>query len=81
MRFDAGFAMLIGGELVRRKQLTILKPANEQTLATAPDATAAELDAAIAAASLAFPSWAATTTQSRRDICELEKTMRPEEQC
>jgi acyl-CoA reductase-like NAD-dependent aldehyde dehydrogenase len=37
-------------------------------LGKAPDATATELDAAIAAARLAFPSWAATTIQSRCDV-------------
>jgi acyl-CoA reductase-like NAD-dependent aldehyde dehydrogenase len=68
-RFDTDFAMLIGGALVRGSEhIAVLNPANEQLLANAPDATPAELDAAIAAARQAFPAWAAANIDSRRAV-------------
>jgi acyl-CoA reductase-like NAD-dependent aldehyde dehydrogenase len=68
-RFDSDFAMLIGGQLVHgAEQFTVINPANEQPCGSAPDATSAELDKAIAAARHAFPSWAAESIDTRRGV-------------
>jgi aldehyde dehydrogenase (NAD+) len=46
--------------------LRVLNPATEQLVAEAPDCGAAELDAAVAAARLAFPKWRATPLAERQ---------------
>jgi acyl-CoA reductase-like NAD-dependent aldehyde dehydrogenase len=68
-RFDADFAMLIGGQLVHgAEQFTVLNPANEQPCGRVPDATSTELDEAVAAARQAFPGWAGTSIDTRRSV-------------
>lgn len=69
LRFDTDFAMLIGGELVHgAEQFAVVNPATKQVLSKAPDATPAELDAAIATARRALPAWAATSIDARRAV-------------
>jgi acyl-CoA reductase-like NAD-dependent aldehyde dehydrogenase len=69
MLSDIDGMMLIGGQLVRgTERFAVLNPATEQPVGDAPDATQADLDAAIAAARAAFPGWAATDIAARRDV-------------
>lgn len=67
MDFHSGYAMLIDGKLDSGSaQFDVLNPANEQVIASVPDASPADLDRAIAAARAAFPGWAATPIDERR---------------
>ncbi|BEV01726.1 aldehyde dehydrogenase family protein [Novosphingobium olei] len=67
MEFNDTYKMLIGGELVAGSAtLDVLNPATEEVLARVPDATEADLDAAVAAARKAFPGWAATPIEERK---------------
>jgi len=53
--------MLIGGELVPSEAgewLESVNPANEETLGHVPQATAADVNSAVAAAEAAHPAWA-----------------------
>lgn len=51
-----------------RSRIEVTDPATGQPFATVPDAGAAELDAAIAAARAAFPGWAATPWDTRKAV-------------
>ncbi len=67
MNIENDFRMLIGGELVTGSAtFDVLNPATTEVIAKAPDATAADLDAAVAAARAAFPAWAATPIEQRK---------------
>ncbi|MCH7627638.1 MULTISPECIES: aldehyde dehydrogenase family protein [Novosphingobium] len=67
MEFNDTYKMLIGGELVSGSAtLDVINPATEEVFATVPDATQADLDAAVAAAKKAFPGWAATPIAERK---------------
>jgi aldehyde dehydrogenase (NAD+) len=67
MNFDGDYRMLIGGELVNGSAtLDVVNPANEEVIASVPDATREDLDRAIAAARSAFPAWAATPIAERK---------------
>lgn len=69
MTDSSRYAMLIGGQLVdASEQLSVLNPATEQVIASVPDASAADLDAAIAAARAAFPAWSAKSMDERRAV-------------
>ncbi|MDQ1231533.1 aldehyde dehydrogenase family protein [Sphingomonas sp. SORGH_AS_0879] len=71
MDFDTSFRMTIGGKPVTSdKQFDVLNPATEQVLAQAPDAGPDHLDAAVAAARVAFPGWAATPIARRRALID-----------
>lgn len=71
MEFNNNYHMLIGGELVAAEaRLDVVNPANEQVIACVPDAGAAELDAAVAAARKAFPGWAATPIAERKAMLD-----------
>ena len=48
---------------------TIVSPVTGETLADAPDASLADVDAAVAAASRAQPSWAARSAWERAEVC------------
>ena len=66
MNFDSEYRMLIGGELVTGSAtLDVVNPANEEVIASMPDATREDLDKAIAAARKAYPGWAATPIAER----------------
>lgn len=67
MNFNSDYAMLIGGQMeCGSASFDVLNPAHEQVIARAPDATASDLDRAVAAARTAFPSWAATPIAVRK---------------
>jgi len=67
MNFDSDFAMTIGGERVAGgATFDVVNPATEAVIASVPDATREQLDAAVAAARQAFPGWAATPIEQRR---------------
>jgi acyl-CoA reductase-like NAD-dependent aldehyde dehydrogenase len=61
--------LLIDGKLVAGDQtMAVLNPATEEKLADCPRASAAQLDAAVAAAKAAFPAWAAKDIEERRKV-------------
>lgn len=63
------YRMLIGGKLTGAdEQFEVLNPATEQVIASVPDASQADLDAAIAAARAAFPAWSAKSMDERRAV-------------
>lgn len=65
----SSFRFLIGGELVDGdRQMDVINPATETAFTTAPHATLANFDAAVAAAKAAFPAWAATSLAERRKV-------------
>ncbi len=67
MNFDSDFAMTIGGERVAGgATFDVVNPATEAVIASVPDATREQLDAAVAAARRAFPGWSATPIEQRR---------------
>ncbi len=58
---------LIGGNMVGAPAwLNVLNPANEEVIGQVPDCGQAELDAAVAAARAAFPSWSKKPIEERR---------------
>lgn len=62
------FAMLIGGKPVESgATLQVINPATEEVIASVPDCSRDQLDAAVAAAREAFPAWAALSVQQRRE--------------
>jgi acyl-CoA reductase-like NAD-dependent aldehyde dehydrogenase len=66
--FDADFTMTIGGQAVAgAADFPVLNPANEQEIGRAPDCSREQLDQAVAAARKAFPAWAATPYEKRRE--------------
>jgi aldehyde dehydrogenase (NAD+) len=61
------FKLLIGGAVVPgEKYFDVINPATEEVVGRAPDATRAQLDAAVAAARKAFPGWRATPIAERQ---------------
>jgi acyl-CoA reductase-like NAD-dependent aldehyde dehydrogenase len=48
---------------------TIVSPVTGETLAEAPDASSADVDAAVAAANAAQPAWAARSAWERAEVC------------
>jgi acyl-CoA reductase-like NAD-dependent aldehyde dehydrogenase len=64
--------LYIGGQWVRSagsETLPVVNSTTEQVMATIPDATAEDVDAAVAAAKLAFPGWARTSLDERAAYC------------
>ncbi|MCW2381090.1 MULTISPECIES: aldehyde dehydrogenase family protein [unclassified Sphingobium] len=65
-------AHLIGGKLVQGafedggRSFAVIDPATGRPFALCPEASQADLDAAVAAARAAFPAWAARTPEDRR---------------
>jgi acyl-CoA reductase-like NAD-dependent aldehyde dehydrogenase len=60
------YKLLIGGKLVPGAMTsTVINPATEDVLATAPRADLAQLHQAVAAAKAAFPVWSATPIRVR----------------
>ncbi len=71
MNFDSDYAMLINGQRANAAaSFDVVNPANEQVIASVPDASPEDLDAAIAAARAAFPGWAATPIDERRKLID-----------
>jgi acyl-CoA reductase-like NAD-dependent aldehyde dehydrogenase len=63
------FKLLIDGELVDGSgELAVVNPATGEAFATCPRASEAQLHAAVAAAKLAFPAWAARSWSDRAVI-------------
>jgi aldehyde dehydrogenase (NAD+) len=58
----------IGGQWVASRRgecLPVINPATEQSIATVPEGTEQDVDSAVAAARVAFPTWAATPAHER----------------
>ena len=66
----ASYRLLIGGEWVDGGDGTyaIVNPATEQVVGHAPDASAADAEAAAEAAAAAFPAWSRTTPEQRAGL-------------
>lgn len=65
--FDGTYYLSIAGQLVTSaEQFDVINPATGDAFATAPSATPAQLDQAIAAAKTAFKSWSALTYDERQ---------------
>ncbi|GGZ13984.1 aldehyde dehydrogenase family protein [Novosphingobium colocasiae] len=63
------YRMLIGGKLVdAAERFEVINPATEQAIASVPDASEDDLDAAVLAARQAFPGWSATPIEERRAV-------------
>lgn len=76
--YDTALALFIDGAWTTsegRDALPVLNPATGQTLAELPVATAADLDAALAAAERAFPLWRATAAEARAAILRRTGTL------
>lgn len=64
--FSAPYGLLIGGQVISAAQsFDVFNPATNEVVAQVPDASAAQLDAAVAAAKAAFPAWAALSPEER----------------
>ena len=66
---SASFHHSIAGKSVPTdsRHLVVLNPATEEELATPPDASASQVDDAVSAARAAFPAWASSSAEYRRD--------------
>lgn len=65
--FNDQYRMLIGGELVgAATSLDVRNPATGEVIASVPDASSIELDAAVAAGRAAFAGWSATPIAERK---------------
>lgn len=63
------FSLLINGATVPGDStMPVYNPANGEMIADAPRASAAQLDLAVSAAAGAFPEWAATDVDDRRQV-------------
>lgn len=64
--FNSGYAMTIGGEAVTTAvMIDVFNPATRQVIARVPDATQADLDAAVAAGADQFKRWRGSTHAER----------------
>lgn len=75
--FAANFTMTIDGRAVESQNtLQVVNPANEDVIATPPDASREQLDQAVASSRRAFPGWAATPIAQRQAaVASLAKAM------
>jgi acyl-CoA reductase-like NAD-dependent aldehyde dehydrogenase len=65
----SGYTMTIDGRAVESEQhFAAINPATEKTIAEVPDASRAQLDAAVAAAKAAFPAWSARPIAERQAL-------------
>lgn len=63
------YTMVIGGDAVGSENtIEVRNPATGRVFAEAPDATATQLDQAVAAASTAFPAWRDTPIVRRKEL-------------
>ncbi|KAK44024.1 aldehyde dehydrogenase [Caballeronia jiangsuensis] len=68
MQFDSDYTMTIDGRgFETEATIDVINPANGAVIATAPRASKAQLDEAVAGATRAFPSWSAAGVEARRD--------------
>ncbi|MBN4075092.1 aldehyde dehydrogenase family protein [Gammaproteobacteria bacterium AH-315-E17] len=64
------FSMTIGGQQVPTKEtFDVINPATGELVAQCPNASAEDLDAAVAAAKEAFPAWSSLPDPERKAIC------------
>jgi len=69
MDFNADYVMTIDGEPVAgERTIEVFNPATGEAFAKAPDCTAAQLDAAVAAAKRAFKTWRNTPIEERQAL-------------
>ncbi len=69
MIFDGDYTMTIAGQpAVSDKTLPVINPATEQVIAQVPDASRAQLNAAVDAARAAFPAWSARPMAERQAL-------------
>ncbi|MDP3747392.1 MAG: aldehyde dehydrogenase family protein [Phenylobacterium sp.] len=69
MSFDGEYLMTIDGRAVAGEaSMAVINPANEAVIAQVPDASRAQLDAAVTAASRAFPIWSARPLAERQKL-------------
>ena len=71
MTYDANLQLFIDGAWQSgegRDLAPVINPATAETIAEVPMATAADLDAALAAAETAYPLWRATDVEKRAAI-------------
>ena len=67
MDLHSNYTMTIGGVAAATEAtIDVVNPATGEVFAQAPDSTVAQLDAAVAAARAAFPSWKATPIAERQ---------------
>lgn len=63
------FKLLINGELVDGDNtMPVVNPATEEVISDCPRASEAQLNDAVAAAKAAFPAWAATPIEQRKEV-------------
>jgi succinate-semialdehyde dehydrogenase/glutarate-semialdehyde dehydrogenase len=63
--------MLIGGEwrqAASSEEIEVVNPATEEVVGSVPNATAADIELAVATAKRAFPEWAATDVEARAHV-------------
>ena len=69
MDFNSNYTMTINGAaVVGSKTINVINPANGKVFTTAPAASAADLDNAVAAAKAAFPAWKARPIAERKAV-------------
>ncbi|KAK0458971.1 aldehyde dehydrogenase family protein [Desarmillaria tabescens] len=69
LSFSTDFAHIINGiKVYSRETQDILNPTNEEILASVPIATQDQLNDAVGAASLAFPTWGALAVEERQNL-------------
>ena len=67
MTVNNHYSMLIDGrQITGDSTIAVINPATEQIIGHAPDASRAQLDAAVAAAAAAFPTWSARPIGERQ---------------
>ncbi len=69
MNFDEDYRMTINGQMVAGEaSIEVVNPATGQPFATAPDCSAAQLDAAVATARTAFKTWRRVPIEERQAL-------------
>jgi aldehyde dehydrogenase (NAD+) len=69
IKFDSDFEMTINGKSVNTpNQITVINPANEETVGCAPDCTAELLNEAVTAATYAFGHWCKVPFATRQAL-------------
>jgi acyl-CoA reductase-like NAD-dependent aldehyde dehydrogenase len=66
---EATYSLTVNGEsLSAAETFAVLNPATEEVHGHAPDATKAQLDAAVASSQAAFKKWRTTTQEQRKEV-------------
>lgn len=65
----SSYCMVIDGQTVATDEnIAVVNPATLEVIATVPDCSQLQLDAAVTAARRAFPGWSATSIEDRRQV-------------